>query len=104
MPNNKNMLNDETLEKVTGGVIPKEIEGSLLDFARKWAYRLCEVEDRRTLRTRTSVELHVKQSWSCKVPELNIYQFLGYMHADDVTQEEFVDFVWEHRNEIPCVG
>ena len=104
MPDNKNMLNDETLEKVTGGVIPKEIEDGLLDFTRNWAQILCEGEDRRTLRTRTSVESHVKLSWDCGVPELSIFQFLNNMHADFVTQAEFIDFVWEHRDEIPYVG
>lgn len=99
----KEMLKDETLEEVTGGVIPKEIEEGLLDFARNWAY-LLYVGDGISRRSRDNINFHTRNCWGCGAAELDMFLYFEKMHAHDVTQEEFVDFVWEHRNEIPYIG
>ena len=110
MPDNKNMLKDETLEVVTGGVIPKDIEGDLLDFARNWVSVwvniMIEVDDKRyRLKSRDELSFRVKTLWSSDIPGLNIESFLICRKvAHLVTPEDFVDFVWNHRDEIPYVG
>ena len=110
MPDNKNMLNDETLEEVTGGVIPKDKEAQVIQYACEWAFNMLQLDEPH-MSSKNILKKNVKKHWGERFfdPEGALIQidpqkYLMSIGLSDATMEDFVDLVWEHRNEIKYIG
>ena len=109
MPNNKNMLNDETLEKVTGGVIPKDKEAQVIQYACEWAFNMRQL-DEPLMSSKNRLKKNVNKYWGDRrwSPEgwiqIDPQVYLISIGLPDATMDDFVDLVWEHRSEIKYIG